>query len=108
MHERLKVLPWKVVWNLIPTKSAVAERVGASNPDTLLCELCGEGREDLELLLRCPVNRIMWRESPWLLDIVIFSNQPVTEWVKKLLHPHQPLGIPVEDQLNFQLFTAML
>lgn len=38
--------------------------------------------------------------SPWPLHIQAFSEDPVSEWIRKTLQPHEALGIPVEDYLS--------
>lgn len=35
-----------------------------------------------------------------------FRNDSVIGWVKKILHPHQQIGIPIEEQHLFQLFAV--
>lgn len=35
-----------------------------------------------------------------------FGDGTTAAWVKIILHPHQILGIPLEDQLLFQLYAA--
>lgn len=35
-----------------------------------------------------------------------FGNSTVGDWVHKILHPHQRIGIPLQDQHLFQLFTV--
>lgn len=92
-----------------PTKVFVAARVGSSGrgDKDLLCALCGEHPETLHnLLLLCPFSCAVWSESPWQLDIMVFGEISVADWVLKVLHPHQSLGIPLEDQHLFQLYAT--
>lgn len=66
VHDRLKLLLWKVVWEVMPTKVTVAARVGSNGRRDvdLLCALCGEHSETLHhLLLLCPFSCAVWSES---------------------------------------------
>lgn len=68
VHNRLKLLLWKVTWEILPTKEKVAERIGLCDmdDDQLKCGLCGENPETLlHLLLLCPYSRAIWSESRW-------------------------------------------
>ncbi|KAB1221445.1 hypothetical protein CJ030_MR2G013169 [Morella rubra] len=51
-------------------------------------------------------NRSVWSESPWQLNIVAFRAGSVEDWIQHILHPHQLIGIPSEDQHLFQIFAA--
>lgn len=109
MHDRLKLLLWKVVWEVLPTKSIVAAQLGGSEmvDDELTCVLCGEHPESIQsLLLHCPFSRSIWSESPWQLNIRAFGDVSVAPWVQTILHPHQSIGIPLENHHLFQLFAA--
>lgn len=73
----------------------------------MLYDLCGEHAESLHhLLLFCPYSRSVWNESPWQLNIVAFGTGSVEDWIRSILHPHQSIGIPMEDQHLFQFFAA--
>lgn len=109
LHDRLKLLLWKVVWDLLPTKQKVALRIGGQVQlvDEMLCELCGEQTESLHhLLFVCPYSQAVWSESPWQLNIVAFEEGLVEDWIRHLLHPHHTIGIPLEDQHLFQISVA--
>lgn len=109
MHDRLKLLLWKSVWEVVPTKSTVATRIERHEmrEAEISCVLCGEHPETLhELLLHCPLSRTVWNESPGQLDIRVFGEGSVAAWVQKILHPHQSIGIPLEEQHFFQIYAA--
>lgn len=94
---------------MLPTKIKVADRIGGrgQSEGELLCELCGEHSESLpQLLLIFPFSRSIWSESPWQLNIVVFGARTVEDWVRIILHPHQAIGIPLEDQHLFQIFAV--
>lgn len=104
VHARFKMLMWKVVWDLLPTKGRVAARQRSSTEANLdiLCPLYGKSLESPHhLLLMCPFSHVIWSESPWQMNIVQFGVRSVTEWVKKICHPHRLIGIPLEEQYRF-------
>lgn len=108
MHERFKLLLWKVLWDIIPTKCKIAKRVGSgsSAEEELQCPLCGAGTEKFHhLLLMCPYSRVIWSESQCQINIAAFGSGSVGDWIQKILHPHQRIRIPLEEQHLFQLYT---
>ncbi|KAB1225191.1 hypothetical protein CJ030_MR1G016595 [Morella rubra] len=109
VHDRFKMLFWKVMWGILPTKCKVAEHMGnrMNVEGDLLCPLCGAEPETLHhLVFLCPYSRAIWCKSPWQLDITVFRHDSVSEWVQKVIHPHQELAIPMVDQHFFQLYVA--
>ncbi|KAB1226792.1 hypothetical protein CJ030_MR1G021664 [Morella rubra] len=109
LHDQLKLLLWKVTWDGIPTKLKVADRIGGRGQleGDLLCALCGEHLESLhQLLFICPYSRSVWSESPWQFNIALFGLGTVEEWVRIILHPHNSIGTPLEDQHLFQIFAV--
>lgn len=77
MHDRFKLLLWKVTWEMLPTKVKVAERIGACDlgDDGIKCVLCGECPETLiDLLLLCPYSRAIWSEWIWQINSVAFGT----------------------------------
>lgn len=50
--------------------------------------------------------KVLWRESPRLLNIDMFSHNSLVEWVQHILHPHQSFGILLEEQHLFQIFVV--
>lgn len=80
VQDRFKLLLWKVAWEVIPTKTAVAALVGGTERGSadLSNALCGEQPETLQhLLLLCPFSRTVWSESPWQLDIIAFRDDTI-------------------------------
>lgn len=109
MHDRLKVLLCKMVWDVLPTKLKVANQISDSemSVDDISCVLCGEHPESFhQILLVYPFSWSIWSEPSWQLNIMVFGDGWVADWVQKILHPHQLIGIPLEDQHLFQIFAA--
>lgn len=102
MHDRQKLLLWKVEWEVLPTKLKVAERLGEvdKEAENVQCVLCGASPESLvHLLLVCPYSRAVWSEPPWQINSMVFGEGTAADWVTIILHPHRKIGISLEDQL---------
>ncbi|KAG6629497.1 hypothetical protein CIPAW_14G089200 [Carya illinoinensis] len=68
IHDRHKLLLWKIFWDIPPTRG-ILKRFLSSMP-SLLCPLCNEQEETLfHLFIECPISRILWRQSRWPLNI---------------------------------------
>lgn len=108
LHAQLKILLWKLVCNVIPTRS----RVGAlltSSAEPSCCPLCLSKVETIQhLLISCTFSRITWLDSPWVLDSLSFALLSIPAWIKIILNPCVTIGIPRADSSLFQLFAALL
>lgn len=51
VHDKLKTAMWKLLWDVIPTKSKVAERLGGRDMEDVICEFCGGDCESIHHLL---------------------------------------------------------
>lgn len=95
MHDRLKLLLWNVVWDILLTEWKVADCIGSreAEEEELLCSLCGEGPKSLHhLLLWCPYSRAIWSEFPWQLNIATSNDGSICEWIQKIYTHIKPLG----------------
>lgn len=93
-----------MLWDAIPTKATIAERMRHREDADLKCVLCNEDVESSHhLVIGCMVSRIIWRHSPWALDIMVFSNKPLLEWLMIILNPSLLHGLSVVDHHRFQL-----
>lgn len=63
IHDRLKLLLWKVVWNMLLTQAQVASAIEVRSV------LCNENVESMSHLILDYLHRIIfWRSSRWPLD----------------------------------------
>lgn len=67
VHERFKIIIWKLLWNVIPTKGRMAVHICLSGIlKESQCVLCGPAEETTKhLMLECMVSQIIWSNSPW-------------------------------------------
>lgn len=97
---------WKVLWDLLPTKAKIAERVGLIDEDSMICGLCGFRRETIyHMVLELCFAQVLWRESKWPTDTVNLGFTNVVEWVNFILDPLDVLVILIEEKHQFQLFA---
>lgn len=77
IQDRLKLLSWKITNNIIPTKSLI-ERVVPLTEEKACCPIYkGEEESQNHLFLSYPFTRILWRHSPWPLNLSYFENQEI-------------------------------
>jgi hypothetical protein len=105
LNFRLKLFLWKVVWNIVPTKSRIS-LVIQSGLDTS-CSLCSTTSDSLmHLFFSCPIARVIWRNSFWPLDISALPIASMADWLLIILHPEK-IGIPLVDTHFFQIFAVI-
>lgn len=108
VHERLKLCLWKLLWDVIPTKSKLAERMGSREDEDLMCVLCGKEIETTHhLLVGCIVSRILWSQSPWALDTGAFLHHPLLLWLTSIIDPSVFPELSEDDYHKFQLYALI-
>lgn len=107
MHERLKLLLWRVYCDILPTKGKIASRIGVEVGEENRCSLCGgESETSHHLFLRCAVSQVVWREAPWPLDISAVECDSIGDWIRKIILPEDELGVPDTLKHHFQIYAA--
>lgn len=103
VYSRLRLLLWKIAWNILPTRSPIDLAIHQTVLETSLCPLC-EAQLEMHnhLFLDCKVSRLLWREAPWPLFIDRCAAFPIVHWLYTILDPTL-IGIPVDEQHHFQL-----
>jgi hypothetical protein len=105
IHERLKLLLWKLAWNSLPTRENLGVRF---HVESLLCLLCDSGIESLKhLFIECPISRIAWSLSPWSIRFDVYNFHSIVDWIKLILKPNPTLGIPKSEERTFSLYAAI-
>uniref|UniRef100_A0A2N9HPK1 Reverse transcriptase domain-containing protein n=1 Tax=Fagus sylvatica TaxID=28930 RepID=A0A2N9HPK1_FAGSY len=104
IHDRLKLLLWKLAWNSLPTRDNLGVRF---HLDSLLCPLCDSGIETLKhLFIECPISRIAWSLSPWSIRFDSSLFHSFVDWIKLILKP-SGLGIQKSEESLFSLYAAI-
>lgn len=71
------------------------------------CRDCSHGEEKMEhIFFECPIAQLVWRLSPWSLDVSSFGSRPIGDWIAFILDPATSLGHVV--CLNFIRYSAIL
>uniref|UniRef100_A0A2N9IDR3 Reverse transcriptase domain-containing protein n=1 Tax=Fagus sylvatica TaxID=28930 RepID=A0A2N9IDR3_FAGSY len=105
IHDRLKLMLWKMAWGMLPTMAALNVRFRVNSTQ---CQLCNSGVETLEhLFIECPFARIAWYLSPWPIRFNVISPLSISEWIKLILNPADLLGCPKEEERHLTLFAAI-
>uniref|UniRef100_A0A2N9HS98 Reverse transcriptase domain-containing protein n=1 Tax=Fagus sylvatica TaxID=28930 RepID=A0A2N9HS98_FAGSY len=105
IHDRLKLMLWKMAWGMLPTMVALNVRFRVNSTQ---CQLCNSGVETLEhLFIECPFARIAWYLSPWPIRFNVISPLSISEWIKLILNPADLLGCPKEEERHLTLFAAI-
>jgi hypothetical protein len=108
LNARLKLLLWKIAWDILPTKARL-QAVFPIPPADSFCPLCSMEEDSLlHLFFRCSFARIAWRSSFWPLDSLAWSSLSISSWVKGILSPHAVFGIPQDECHLFQIYSSVL
>ena len=68
IHERFKLLLWKIVWDILPTRDFLSKKWNIEDTD---CPFCSSKQETCEhLFFGCPFAIIIWSLSPWPLNLI--------------------------------------
>lgn len=109
MHKKLKFLLWKVAQNILPSLQRMAMNLQSSFQGQSNCLICGDSSESLHyLLFSCSYSRLIWRLSPWGLNVEFYQQHAIEEWIQSILDPPRFLGISTLDCHLFQLFAVLM
>jgi ribonuclease HI len=85
VHDRVKMLLWRIASNVLPTKDNLDQRLGVS--DTA-CPLCNEAKETIiHLFLECSIAKAIWFGSCWSIRVDTLPAANCTDIVKLVLEP---------------------
>lgn len=105
MHDRHKVLLWKLMTSSHPTRDILASRIPVQ---VMECLLCNSDREYLDhLFLLCPFSRRLWSMIQFPVRVQNLQNLTITSWIKMALNIDRALAIPCNIIHAFQLQTVV-
>jgi hypothetical protein len=105
LNHRLRLLLWKMGWNILPTKSRISCCI-PSAPIDISCSLCSFSTDSLlHLFFSCLIARVVWRNSLWPLDSLALRIDSLSDWLFIILHP-KTIGIPASESHLFQIFCC--
>uniref|UniRef100_A0A2N9EDK3 Reverse transcriptase zinc-binding domain-containing protein n=1 Tax=Fagus sylvatica TaxID=28930 RepID=A0A2N9EDK3_FAGSY len=97
IHERYKVLIWRIATGILPTKVNLALKLGSG--DTL-CPLCSEYDESIEhIFFHCAISRAIWFGNSW----AVYSNHLTFSSCKDIINiicdPSLPSGMSMDGKM---------
>ncbi|KAK9287687.1 hypothetical protein L1049_016125 [Liquidambar formosana] len=106
IHERFKVLLWRMSWNILPVRSVLNGRFPIND---LSCPLCGAEVETLKHnVLECKITEMIWLSSRWPIRLASFNHLSINDWIITILTNGTGLNLPVEDAPKFLIFAVVL
>nr|XP_023888299.1 uncharacterized protein LOC112000408 [Quercus suber] len=106
MHERLKLLLWRIVCKSLSVWEILSKRFPIPN---ISCPVCGEEVETVEhIFIRCPITVQAWANSVWPLNMVVFKDMNIDQWIKIIINSTEMLKIQGKEAKEFTLFVAVL
>ena len=114
MHERLKLLLWRIVCKSLPAQEILSKRFPI--PD-ISCPICGEEVETVEhVFIHSPITIQAWANSIWPLNMDVFKDINIDKWIKInidkwikiIINPREMLKIQGKEAKEFTLFAVVL
>ena len=108
LHERQKLLLWRVAAGLLPTKDTLVKFVVSLNPTCVLCEKMDESI--VHLLWNCDLARAIWLEVHGLFVLTVFQLIILPKLWKilyLLLHSFRLMGIFVKSSYSKGLLSSI-
>lgn len=102
---RHNILLWKLVANILPILDRLARFVPVLNT---CCYLCGEPDETSHhWLLKCPVSRFLWWNSPWKIRLEAYEHMDVQQWISMMLDKNNMLPVDQTEKLKMSVFLVV-
>ena len=71
LHERFKVLVWRIANGILPTRTVVASKLGQGD---VCCPFCHDSEESIDhLFFKCSVSRAIWFGLTWAIHSCHFN-----------------------------------
>uniref|UniRef100_A0A2N9IGZ4 Reverse transcriptase domain-containing protein n=1 Tax=Fagus sylvatica TaxID=28930 RepID=A0A2N9IGZ4_FAGSY len=88
LHERLKILIWRIGCNILPTNLNIFSRLSKGSP---LCPLCGVEEESIShLFFKCKVTRMFWFGTSWGIRAELLPVATELDVIKLVVNPPVP------------------
>uniref|UniRef100_A0A2N9ET81 Reverse transcriptase domain-containing protein n=2 Tax=Fagus sylvatica TaxID=28930 RepID=A0A2N9ET81_FAGSY len=106
LHERLKMLLWRIASSLLPTKVNLARFI--DNAD-LWCPLCKNDQESVvHIFLHCPIAKALWFGSQWGIRSEFLPISDASKLIEFILKPSSCIQVSVELEESFSLYGALI
>ena len=105
-NERLKYHIWKIVWDVLPTREFLAQRIAGLDSS---CPQCHHPQElAVHVLFECPFAIIVWRHTSIPINLSSIPPKLASEWVKSIVNPVCLLGLCPVVGPSFSLLAAIM
>jgi hypothetical protein len=90
LHDRYKMLIWRIASGSLPTKLSLALKMGTGNT---YCPLCQMEEESVDhLFFKCSIARAIWFGTSWGIHSNLLSITSSKDIIKLICEPHIPIG----------------
>ena len=104
--EMLKLLLWRIVCKSLSVREILSKRFPIPN---ISCPIYGEEVETVEhVFIRCPITIQAWANSIWPLNMDVFKDINIDQWIKIIINRREMLKIQGKEAKEFTLFAAVL
>lgn len=104
-HTRHHLLLWKLMAPVLPTLNRLIRIIPGLHS---ACYLCGESSESVHhLLLKCPISRLVWRNSPWHIRIEAYEHLEDWQWISLMIGPNNLFPVTQPDKLQMSIFLVV-
>ena len=104
-NERLKYRIWKIVWDVLPAREFLAQRIAGLNSS---CPQCHHPQKSVvHVLFECPFAIIVWRHTNIPINLSSIPPKSTSEQVKSILNPVCLLGLYPSVGPSFSLLATI-
>lgn len=101
-----KILLWRVALYILPTADRLNKFMNLSDPK---CFLCGQHTDTIHhWLLKCPVSKMIWWNSPWQIRLEVFQQLTTTEWLYLIIKGHNVFHLQPGEKNRMRQFLVVM
>ncbi|KAL0437443.1 UNVERIFIED_CONTAM: putative mitochondrial protein [Sesamum radiatum] len=85
LHNRLKLLIWRILFDLLPTRGKLNQVFQIQNTECPLCQFQVENSH--HIFMCCPLSKKVWMLSKWQVRLFSLSHLQLREWFLIITDP---------------------
>lgn len=106
MHNRHKLLIWKIIHDIVPTSSRLSKIFPIDDSN---CVFCNDDDDSTDhIFLKCPLISQIYFISKWCISLDRFKNESITNWIATMLDMNNNLFPSLNLKKEFIIFIAVL
>ncbi|KAG6730571.1 hypothetical protein I3842_01G087100 [Carya illinoinensis] len=95
------------MWDILLTRECIKYFIPTLS--SINCPLCdGTDETLLHLFIECPISRILWSQSNWLLNLSSLGLNSMKDWIQFILYPMRKLGLTSQEDHHFKIFAGLI